>query len=195
MDLMQMLTSGLGGSDVFRQLGEKVDANPQQVEQIAGVGIPTLLEAMNRNAQTPEGAASLSKALDDHKNDDVQNVVGFFDKVDSQDGSKILDHLLGGKKDNVASSLSKKTGMDTQKVLGLLALLAPLVLSAMAKKKQDEGVEDVRKIPEMTSEVTRNMKTDNKVGGLMGMVTSLLDQDGDGDFMDDIGKFTGLFKK
>src|SRR5690606_23826723 len=107
MDLMQMVTSGLGGSDVFKQLGDKVDANPQQVEQIAGVGIPTLLEAMNRNAQTPEGAASLSKALDDHKNDDVQNVVGFFDKVDRQDGSKILDHLLGGKKDNVANTLSK----------------------------------------------------------------------------------------
>lgn len=195
MDLMQMLTSGLSGSDVFSQLGEKVDADPQKVEQIAGIGIPTLLEAMNRNAQTPEGAASLSKALDDHKNDDVQNVVGFFDKVDSQDGSKILDHLLGGKKDNVASSLSKKTGMDTQKVLGLLALLAPLVLSSMAKKKQEEGVEDVRKIPEMTSEVTKNLKKDTQAGGLMGMIGSLLDQDGDGDFMDDIGKFTGLFKK
>lgn len=195
MDLMQMMTSGLGGSDVFRQLGEKVDANPQQVEQIAAVGIPTLLEAMDRNAHTPGGAESLAKALDEHKNDDVQNVVGFFDKVDRQDGSKVLDHILGGKKDNVASTLSKKTGMDTQKVLGLLALLAPLVLSSMAKKKQQEGIDDARKIPDMTSEVTRNMKTENKAGGLMGMVTSLLDQDGDGDFMDDLGKLTGFFKK
>ncbi len=69
MDILDLITSQLNNPDVLNQLGGKVGASPEQVQKLAQLGLPTMLEALNRNTSNPEGAQSLAGALDKHQLD------------------------------------------------------------------------------------------------------------------------------
>lgn len=97
MDLMNLIKDQLGNAGVLKQLGESIGADSTQVSKLTQLGLPAMLEGLARNAQSKEGAESLAGALDQHKDDAVDNLEGFFNKVDTQDGAKILDHVFGGK--------------------------------------------------------------------------------------------------
>ena len=60
-DLLAQLTR----STVVKSMGKQVSAQPDQVKQLIQLGLPTLLQAMNQNASTPQGAKALAKALDE----------------------------------------------------------------------------------------------------------------------------------
>ncbi len=81
MDILQQLNSILSTSGSFDKIGEKANASPEQAQQLVTLAIPTLLEALNRNASTPQGAKALSNALDDHNTFDLNNLAGFKSKV------------------------------------------------------------------------------------------------------------------
>lgn len=55
---------------------------------------------MTQNTGSSQGAQSLSKALDDHKNTNVEDLASFFKNVDRNDGSKILGRILGSNNKN-----------------------------------------------------------------------------------------------
>lgn len=61
------------------------------------MSIPALLQALEKNAKSKEGAESLANALENHKDDEVEDVKGFLNKVNTDEGDKILQHILGGK--------------------------------------------------------------------------------------------------
>ena len=63
---LQALTSKLGGDEA-------------QVKSGLGLALPAILEALNKNTNTPEGAESLNKALEkDHDGSILDNVTGFL---------------------------------------------------------------------------------------------------------------------
>ena len=45
MDILDLITNQLNNPDVLNQLGTKVGANPDQVQKLAQLGLPTMLEA------------------------------------------------------------------------------------------------------------------------------------------------------
>ena len=53
----ESIVKQLGGTDVLKQLGASVNASPEQVKKVAQLGLPTLMEAMNRNTNDKKGAA------------------------------------------------------------------------------------------------------------------------------------------
>ena len=67
------------------------------MQQVAQLGIPALLQALNRNATTKKGASSLAKALEAHENDEVDDIQKFLDKLDLEDAKKMLKHILADK--------------------------------------------------------------------------------------------------
>lgn len=67
------------------------------MRKAAQLGLPAILQALNSNASTTEGADSLAKALVDHRDDDIDDIAGFFSKVDKNDGAKVLDHVSADK--------------------------------------------------------------------------------------------------
>ena len=188
MDLFVLLNSKLQDKDVVNKISKQVGAKPEQIKQLTELALPTLLQAMNKNSQTKDGAKSLLKAMDQHQDDEVTDLNQFFNTVDKQDGAKILGHLLGQKELKVEQGLAAKTGMDLSQVSGLLTMLAPLLLGQLGKQKKQQsgfGVDDLM----------------GMLGGskgskdVMGMVSGLLDSDGDGDIMDDVSKLLGGFLK
>lgn len=99
-------------------------------------------------------------------------------------GGGMLEDIFGGKKRRVEDAIGKSSGLDLSKIGPLLAILAPIVLGALKSKAVSAGTRssggqldtnDVRDI--LRGERSR---VESRQGG--GVLGSLLDQDGDGDF-------------
>ncbi len=98
--------------------------------------VPTLLAGMQNNAQAPDGAASLESALGQHQDGLIDGGVD-VGQVDTADGEKIVNHVFGGQQDQVASQLAgtgQLGGAGSDLVRKLLPILAPIVMSYLAKK-------------------------------------------------------------
>ena len=98
--------------------------------------VPTLLAGMHNNAQAPDGAASLESALGQHQDGLMDGGVDVT-QVDTADGEKIVNHVFGGQQDQVASQLAgsgQLGGAGSDLVRKLLPILAPIVMSYLAKK-------------------------------------------------------------
>ncbi len=200
MDLFGLITQQLANGSTLTQMGKRVGANSSQVQQVVQLGLPALLQNLTRNASTPQGATSLTRALSQHQNDEVQDVTGFLKNVDTADGGKILQHIFGDRNQKVQSNLANQAGLDVSQVSGLLSQLAPLLLGTLGRQSaqqraqhgaQDEGDAGLAGIASLLSQAT------TQLGGndLLGAASRLLDADGDGDVMDDVGKMLGAFLK
>ncbi len=190
MDIIKLITSQLNNQETLNQLGQSVGANPDQVQKLTQMGMPMLLQALGQNASTQEGAAALSSALEQHQDDDVADINGFFKGVNTQDGAKILQHILPGKTEKVQQNLARETGLDAGQVSGLMTQLAPLLLGALGQQKKQQNL-DVAGISGMLGGLLGQGGDKN----MMGMVKNLLDADNDGNIMDDVGKLLGGFLK
>ncbi|HNZ83482.1 MAG TPA: DUF937 domain-containing protein [Sedimentibacter sp.] len=191
MDLMEMLSSQLGNENVLKQLSKSTGADSSQIQQAMKLGLPALMQAMGKNASTAEGASSLAKALDFHKDDETDNIEDFLKNVNKEDGSKILNHILGSKNKSIQRNLAKQTGMKADQTTDLMAQLAPLLLGTLGKQKASQKV-DSSGLARMLSGALGQGKDNN----LMDSVSKLLDADDDGSIVDDItGMLGGFLKK
>ncbi len=188
MDLTQLLSGQLGNSEWLGKLGQTVGADKSQVEKAMQLGMPAILKALGGNASTPDGAAALSNALDRHQDDEVDDAGDFLGKIDMADASKMLGHIFSGKQDLVAGKLAKQSGLDPSQASDLLARLAPMLMGALGKQKKTQSV-DASGLGGMLGGLL------GQAGGIGGL-GKMLDQDGDGDVMDDVqGMLGGFFKK
>lgn len=194
MDLSTMLNSILGDEKILAELGSKVQATPDEVRKAATLGVPTLVEALDRNAREDGKKASLAKALEDHGNDDVDDVEGFLNGVDVNDGNKMLDHIFGERKVNVENNIANNSGLGIGQVSGLMSMLAPLLMGMLGKKKREDNVSEGN-LSDLTGSLGGVLGglLGQKNSGVMDIAKKMLDKDGDGSFMDDL--MGGLFGK
>lgn len=191
--LFQQLQQGQGLQQVSQQLG--IDQN--QASGAIGAALPLLLGAMGRNAQEPQGAQALLGAL---QRDHAPASSGGFDLGsllgsvlgggggNATNGAGILGHVFGGNTDRATQGLSQATGLDSSKTRQLLAILAPIVMSYLAQRFANGGN------PNQLSQALGQEAQSANSGGLL---TSVLDQDGDGQLgVGDVLKLGGgLFGK
>ncbi|WP_194850390.1 DUF937 domain-containing protein [Nonlabens antarcticus] len=176
------------GQTLINGASQKSNTAPDKTANVLSQAMPLILGAMQRNAKTPEGAASLNNALSDPKhNGGIMDMLGglFGDGPGSseeleQDGVGILGHVLGGKQKQVESAISASSGVDMQSVGQIIKIAAPIVMGLIGKQKQ------------------QNQVSQGGIGDLLGSVlgqsgsgdssflTSILDADGDGSMMDDV---------
>jgi len=192
MDILDLLNGQLGNEKVLKEIGKTANADSSQVQKAVSLGIPALLEALGKNAKTEEGALSLANALDSHKNDKVDDIEGFLKSVDTEEGSKILSHILGGNNQKVQKNLAAQTGLKDNQVQDIMKQLAPLLLGTIGKQKASKNVASSG-LEGMLSGMLEVQKSKNS--GIMDSVTKMLDSDNDGSVADDIGKMLGGFFK
>ena len=191
MDLNSIINL-LQGQDL-QELASKVGGNEEEVKSGLGVALPAMLEALNKNTNTTEGAESLNKALEDHDGSILNNVSGFLDNPQSENGLGILGHLFGNSTPNVAQAVSKSSGLDQNSSMQLLTMLAPLVLGFLGKEKKQNNL-DANGLNNLTSMLSSNLAQSNP--DIMSFVGSLLDSNKDGNFLDEaLGMLGGFFGK
>ncbi|KRE77639.1 DUF937 domain-containing protein [Arthrobacter sp. Soil763] len=118
------------------QIAGMLGTDRQTAQSAVEAAVPTLLAGLHNNAQAPEGAASLESALGQHRDGLVDGGVDVA-QVDTADGEKIVNHVFGGRQDQVASQLAGTAqlgGVGGDLVRRLLPILAPIVMSYLANK-------------------------------------------------------------
>ena len=181
--VMQQLN---GGS--LQKVSNALGTDDATAGNAVNAALPLLLAALARNASNPDGANALAGALDrDHDGSALDNLPATLDGAQAGMGQKILGHILGGKQTNVAQSLGAATGLDTKRATQLMVMLAPMVLAYLGRAKREKGL-DAGGLGSVLTRERENMGA--KHPGMGGLI-SMLDRDGDGSVVDDVGGMVG----
>lgn len=194
--IIETLSSQLLGGQLD-SLSSALGEDPQRTKSAVAQALPVLMGALASNASKPDGAASLLGALErDHDGSLLDNLQDFMRKPDLSDGQGILNHALGGRRDRLENGLSKSSGLDPQKMKTLMAMLAPVVMAALGKARREKQMDSDGLMGLLKGE----RETMERQAPEMGLLGSLLDQDGDGEILDDVlgkvgkGLLGGLFR-
>ena len=119
-----------------QQIASMLGTDTASAQAAVEAAVPTLLAGMQNNVEAPNGAAALESELARHRNGLADGGVD-PSQVDTQDGEKIVGHVFGGQQDQVANRLAGTAnlgGVGGDLVRKLLPILAPIVMSYLAKK-------------------------------------------------------------
>lgn len=117
------------------QIAGKLGVDPDTARATVATALPSLVAGMQNNAASPEGAEALQTAIAQHDASLVEGGVD-LEAVDTDDGQKIVDHVLGDNQAVLAAQLNGATpeGFDLGGLVQkALPLLAPVVMSFLAK--------------------------------------------------------------
>jgi hypothetical protein len=185
--ILDVLSQQLDG-DVVKQMSAQLGADERTVNNAITAALPMLLGGLARNSANPQGAEALSSALArDHDGGIFDNLVGFLGSGNAGAGPNILGHIFGGKTDAMASVLGKASGLNAGSAGSLLAMLAPLVMGALGRTQRQSGLDSGGLANMLGNERSR---LEQSAPGLSGLAR-MLDLDGDGQIMDDIGTIAG----
>lgn len=115
------------------QLARQLGVDPATAESATRSALPALLGGMQANAQDPAGADSLASALGQHSGELVDGGVD-LNQVNTADGQKIVDNVFGSSSGQVVQTLGNVSGGQSALMGKLLPLLAPIVMSYLAKR-------------------------------------------------------------
>ena len=185
--ILDLLNSDMGKT-LINGTSQQLGQDKAKTTTALNAALPLLLGGMKNNAKTPEGATGLLSALGNEKHggsilDNLGDILGgnSIDEDVLQDGAGILRHVFQGKEQNVASAVSKSSGMDAGSAMNTLKVAAPVVMGLLGKETRQRNVADQNGIGDLLS-------------GLLGgggqqeesLVTRLLDADNDGSVIDDV---------
>ncbi len=202
MDLMNLL-QGQISDNLIDQLSNQIGGADKEKTAAATTGImTTLMGALAKNAQSPEGAQSLNNALErDHDGSILDDVMGMLsgnaqaNNPKMLNGAGIINHILGDRQSGAVNMISQMSGLDSNKTGSLMTMLAPVLMGALGQTKRQQGL-DMNGIASLLSGTVQNQKSQNPT---MDLVTRFLDSDGDGSIVDDVAsigfKFLGGFFK
>lgn len=119
-------------------ISQQVGASPDEVRAAAASVLPALLGGLQANAGDSSGAGSILEALGQHQ-DDLLTGGADLSAIDESDGQAIANHIFGDREDDVVNTLGELpamggSGMGGALVKKLLPILAPMVLSWLAKQ-------------------------------------------------------------
>lgn len=185
--MLDSLMSQVGGGDMAGKLaGMLGGGDAGQVQSAISAALPAMFGGLARNAQQPGGADALAAALDRHDGSLLDGLDGKVDQIDPADGSKIVSHMFGGQKDQVAQQIAGSSGLDLGMVTKLLPMLAPLVMGMLGGAKKSGGL-DAGSLAGMLAGEKKAAGGMPGLGGLMDM----FDKDNDGNPLNDLAGMLG----
>lgn len=176
--LLEMLLSQNNQSNLADIMG-KFGLNETQAKQAIGALLPEVTQGIQKQAQSNNTniLSAISNANQQRYMDD--DTAHLYDADAVNDGNQILQQIFGGKATSrqVASQAANQTGLDSSLLKQLLPMVASMTMGSLGKQAQAQNLQ--------------NSSDDN----LLGMLGTMLDQDGDGSALDDIMGLAGKFFK
>lgn len=156
--------------DIAQRLGVDEATAKQAIDQ----ALPTLFGGLKANAQDPAGERSIAEAVSQHPPSLVEGGVNLSD-VDESDGEKIVSHVFGDNKQQVVQTLGglpKGGGKALQEKL--LPILAPIVLSYLAKQLGGRGGKGAGGLGGVLGDILGSAAGGGKGGGVGDILGDLL---------------------
>jgi len=179
-NVIDSLFSELLSDDTLKNIVEATGVSKEGASEILSTAIPTLISAMAGNAASKEGAVSLSNALAQHASKTKVNVPNAVKTADLVDGQKIIGHILGGDMDDTVDKMSTSTSINKEKVKKILSMVAPIILTFIARgkktNKKGDTASDMTSLLSsfVTSALADSNKSSSNAALITGLVSSLL---------------------
>lgn len=141
MDL-QKLASTLLSADAVSGLSKRSGASSSEVKKVLTQALPILLGGADEQAKGKDTADGFAAALSSHAKSSTLDLSDFLGNVDLEDGSKIIGHLLGGKKASTTKAIAKKAGVSGNKTSTILEAAAPLLMSLLGQQADEDDNKD-----------------------------------------------------
>ncbi|MGJ5640979.1 DUF937 domain-containing protein [Formosa sp. S-31] len=188
--ILDLLNSDLGKT-MISGVASETGQDQNKTGDLLTMALPVLMQAMNRNANSAQGAESLQNALNNKHDGSILDDLGSFFQggVDNEvvnDGSKILNHVLGEKQPNVEKALGLKTGLDANTVAKILKIATPLLMGYLGKQHHQSNINSGDDLTSMLGGLIQG----SSKGVNHSFLESMLDADGDGSIVDDVA---GMF--
>ncbi len=165
MDLLKLLNATGQQDQLVKVIAGQFGLDPNQ----AGSAISGIMGALSGGVQNQVKQGNIQNIMDVAQNNQVQQYVEQPEQVTNaqSQGNDILGLLLGSKDASrqVASNVSQQSGVSADIIKQILPMVAAMAMGSMGKAGQQSG---------------------GSSDALSGMLGSLLDQDGDGSFVDDV---------
>ena len=194
--ILDLLNSDLGKT-IISGVSGSTGTDQNKTASVLTMAMPVLMQAMKRNAATPEGAQGLMSALNSKHDGSILDNLGdiFAGGVNNDvmtDGSKILGHVLGNKKQNVEMALSQKAGLDAGSVANILQVAAPILMGILGKESRQNNINSGTGLESLLGGMVKGNSPQQE----QSFLESILDADGDGSIIDDVaGMVLGGNKK
>ena len=159
------LVGSLGG-DVAKQISSTLGIEPEKVMQMLPQVAPLILGGLKKQKDEHGGEERVDHILNKYGSASALDNLGdlFSSKAKDENPDPNLGGLLGNSGGEAANLISKQLNIDSGTAMKLIPMLAPVILGFLTKQRDEGGK------------------------GSSG-ISSLLDQDGDGSILDDVGGF------
>ncbi len=122
----------------MQQLAGQLGVDVATATQATRTALPALLGGIQANTTDPGGASSFADAVQQHSGDLVNGGVDLA-QVDVAEGQKIVGHVFGDNQGQVVQQLGglggqAGSGIGQELIAKLLPILAPIVMSWLAKQ-------------------------------------------------------------
>ena len=143
MTLLKVLLKLMMGSSSTSALSNNTGVSSDLLKKLLPLAIPILIKAMTKNASSNDGALSLLNALGQHKSN--KSMADQLLDVDTEDGGKIIGHILGDNAGTEIAGLANQTGLSNDQVSSVLNNIAPSLLTGMSGVLENGLPEDTEK--------------------------------------------------
>ncbi len=137
MNLLGILLKALLSEGALKALAQKTGLNSKQLKKVLPLAVPLLLKMLTKNASDKDGALSLLGALTQHTS--KKTMAQQIEEADTDDGAKIIGHILGKESQSSLLSLSGQSGLSQQEVSSVLSGIAPALLSGLSAATASAG--------------------------------------------------------
>ncbi len=146
INILDMVKSQIGGQ-IAGQIAGKFGVNEQTAKSGIDALLPTILGGLVSKVSSPGGTEALGKALDEGGFDGglLDNLGGLLSGSKGDElankGGGLVSMIFGDKAAVLGPIIAKLTGMKSDSVMSMLAMLAPLVMSFLGKAKSTSGMD------------------------------------------------------
>lgn len=139
MNITDLVTGGVG-SKAISAIANLLNIEESKAKWLVAAAVPLMIAALNYNSKKgTEQEAGINKALDQHNGGILDQIGGLLGQGPTEDDNKIVNHMFGSNTEMVKDNLAAKTGISTDKIGSVLAILAPLVMGYLGKQKQEQS--------------------------------------------------------
>jgi len=169
------LIEGFVKDQIKNQITETIGVNNNKADGAIHDVIGSLIGGLANNASKPEWANALVSALDkDHDGSILDDAFAIMQSENK--GEAIISHILWDKSSGISQLIGAKNNIDSAQVQKILAVIAPIVMGYLGKKKKEEWL-GLDGIVSLLSGEKSAIAKDSAESPLV----AFLDQDGDGD--------------
>lgn len=166
---------GAGGGSAVNQLARQFGLNESQAQAAISALLPAVAQGFQKNAASEDGLNGLLGALSGGAHQKyVDDPAALASPATVQDGNGILGHIFGSKDVSraVAGQASQQTGIGGDVLKQMLPVVAAMAMGAMSRGRSTSVSAD---------------------GGVLDMLSGMLDQNKDGSAVDDIMRMASKF--